>query len=319
MCIYAILIVVYMLIINYYKLEVNYFMNYIMLFFKGIIVGVANVIPGVSGGTIAVVLHIFDRLIDAINHFTQDIKKHLKFLLPLLIGAGVGILAFSVLIDYCLENYSLPTCGFFAGLVAGSIPLIYSMAKSKRPINKSDKNYIIYTILAFALVIFLSTMKAGDGGTAVVGDVSLQLMIKAFFGGAIAAAAMIVPGISGSFMLVLMGLYNVVIGYVAMVKDFLTTFDLSILLSIIKFCAPLGVGMIIGAIVISKLIEFLMNKFHTETYYIILGLILGSLIGIFLDPIAFGSYSGTIPFSAYIISAVTAVIGFGTAMLLGKE
>ena len=120
-------------------------------------------------------------------------------------------------------------------------------------------------------------------------------------------------------MLVLMGLYNVVIGYVAMVKDFLLTFDMTILVSIIKFCAPLGIGMILGAILISKAIEFLMAKYHTETYYIILGLIMGSLIGIFLDPIAYGSYSGTIPFSAFIVSGVTAVLGFAAAMLLGKE
>ena len=294
-------------------------MNYIMLFLKGIIIGVANVIPGVSGGTIAVVLHIFDRMIDAINHFTKDIKKHIMFLLPLLAGAGVGVLAFSVLIDYTLTNYSLPTCGFFAGLVAGSTPLIYSMAKSQRPVGKGDKNYIIYTLLAFALVIFLATFKTAEGGTAVVGDVSIGLMIKAFFGGAVACAAMIVPGISGSFMMVLMGLYNIIIGYVALVKDFLLTFDMAILVSIFKFCAPLGVGMIVGAILVSKAIEFLMTKYHTETYYIILGLILGSLIGIFLDPIAYGSYNGTIPVSAYIATAVTAVLGFAAAMLLGKE
>ena len=294
-------------------------MDYISLFFKGIIVGVANVIPGVSGGTIAVVLHIFDRLIEAINHFTADIKKHLKFLLPLLAGAGVGVLAFSVLIDYCLEHFSLPTCGFFAGLVAGSIPLIYKMAKSKQPKDKKQYGYFIYTIIAFALVIFMSTLKTGEGSAVVVGDVSAGLMAQAFLGGAIAAAAMIVPGISGSFMLVLLGLYNVVIGYVALVKDFLLTFDMTILVSIIKFCAPLGIGMIAGAIIISKLIEFLMNRYHTETYYVILGLILGSLIGIFLDPIAFGSYSGAVPAGALIATAVTAVIGFAVSVLMGKE
>ena len=294
-------------------------MDYIKLFLKGIIVGVANVIPGVSGGTIAVVLHIFDRMIDAINHFTKDIKKHIMFLAPLGAGAVVGVLVFSMLIDYTLTNYSLPTCGFFAGLVAGSIPLIYGLAKSKQPKDKKQASCWIYTVLAFALVIFLSTLKTAEGGTAVVGDVPVALMIKAFFGGAVACAAMIVPGISGSFMLVLMGLYNVVIGYVALVKDFLMTFDFTILVSIIKFCAPLGIGMIVGAILISRAIEFLMNKYHTETYYIILGLIFGSLIGIFLDPIAYGSYSGSIPFSAFIVTAVTAVIGFITAIFLGKE
>lgn len=293
-------------------------MNHIKLFLKGIIVGVANVIPGVSGGTIAVVLRIFDQMIEAINHFTKDIKKHLAFLIPLLIGAGVGVLAFSVLIDYTLTNFSLPTCGFFAGLVAGSIPLIWGMANSKMPRGKSKGGYFVYTFLAFALVIFLATLKTPEGAAA-AGDVSVGLMVKAFFGGAVAAAAMIVPGISGSFMLVLMGLYNTVIGYVAMVKDFLVTFDFSIAVQIIKFCAPLGIGIIVGAIVISKVIEFLMNKHHTETYYIILGLIGGSLVGIFLDPIAFGSYSGAVPFSAFIVTAVTFVAGFAVSILLGKE
>lgn len=294
-------------------------MEYLFLFFKGIIVGIANVIPGVSGGTIAVVLHIFDRLIDAINHLFSDFKKHVMFLMPLGLGAVVGILAFSVLVDYTLTNYSLPTCGFFAGLVAGSIPLIYGMAKSKQPKDKKGGKYWVYAALAFALVIFLATLKTPESSAAVTGDVSVGLMVKAFFGGLIACAAMIVPGISGSFMLVLMGLYNVVIGYVAMVKDFLLTFDFSIFVQIVKFCAPLAVGMLIGAILISKAIEFLMNKFHTETYYIILGLIGGSLIGIFLDPIAYGSYSGAVPFTAIIVSAVTFVAGFGVSILLGKE
>ncbi len=294
-------------------------MNYIKLFLKGIIIGVANVIPGVSGGTIAVVLRIFDQMIEAINHFTKDIKKHIMFLLPLLAGAGVGVLAFSVLIDYTLTNYSLPTCGFFAGLVAGSIPLIWGMANSKMPVGKSKGGYFVYTVLAVALVIFLSTLKTPESATAVSSDVSFGLMVKAFLGGAIACAAMIVPGISGSFMLVLMGLYNTVIGYVAMVKDFLLTFDFSIAVQIFKFCAPLGIGMIVGAILISRAIEFLMAKYHTETYYIILGLIGGSLVGIFLDPIAYGSYTGAIPVTAFIVSAVTFVAGFALALFLGKE
>lgn len=294
-------------------------MDALFLFFKGIIVGVANVIPGVSGGTIAVVLHIFDRMIDAINHLFSDFKKHIKFLIPLGLGAVVGVLAFSVLIDYTLTHFSLPTCGFFAGLVAGSIPLIYGMAKSKQPKDKKGGSYWIYTVLAFALVIFLATLKTPESSTAVAGDVSVGLMLKAFLGGVVACAAMIVPGISGSFMLVLMGLYNVVIGYVAMVKDFLLTFDFSIFVQIVKFCAPLALGMLIGAILISRAIEFVMNRFHTETYYIILGLIGGSLIGIFLDPIAYGSYGGAVPFSAFIVTLVTFVAGFGVSILLGKE
>ena len=106
----------------------NKFLN---LFLKGIFVGIANIIPGVSGGTIAVVLRIFDQMIDAINNFFKNPKKHIKFLIPLFLGAVFGIVLFSKLLEFCLAKESLPTSLFFVGLVVGSIPLIYTQAKKK--------------------------------------------------------------------------------------------------------------------------------------------------------------------------------------------
>ncbi len=293
-------------------------MEYITLFCKGIMVGIANVIPGVSGGTIAVVLRIFDRLLNAINHFFSDIKKHLRFLIPLGLGAVVGILAFSVLIEYCLERFSLPTCGFFAGLVAGSVPLLFNIARSKQDRTKSPFVYYAATLVAFAAVVLLALQKAPE---AVASEAinSPALLTKVFFGGILAAAAMVIPGVSGSFIMVLLGLYPVIIRNIAMLKDFLQTRDVSILVQVIVFLIPLGLGVLLGIILIARVIGFLTERFHTLTYYLILGLIFGSIFGIFIDPLTYASYPSVIPTSAIIFAIITFGAGTGLALLLGKE
>ncbi|MCD8157957.1 MAG: DUF368 domain-containing protein [Clostridiales bacterium] len=118
-------------------------METVLLILKGMLMGIANIIPGVSGGTIAVVLRIFDPMIEAINNFYKSkeaFKKHIRFLVILFIGCLLGIGAFSKLIKAGLESYSFPTCMFFAGLVVGSISLIYGKAKEKK-----GKNTILYS------------------------------------------------------------------------------------------------------------------------------------------------------------------------------
>lgn len=118
--------------------------NFLNLFLKGIFIGIANIIPGVSGGTIAVVLRVFDQLIDAINNFFKTPKKHFKFILFLGLGAAFGIIIFSKLISFLLYTYSFPTSMFFVGLVVGSVPLIYSNVK-----KKSGSNLFYYFVSIF--------------------------------------------------------------------------------------------------------------------------------------------------------------------------
>ena len=272
-------------------------MNFLLNFIKGIFVGVENIIPGVSGGTIAVILGIFDRLISSINSLFTNFKKSFLFLLPIGLGAVVGILALSHLLGFCLENYSFPTNYFFVGLVAGSIPLIYGKASCKGV----KPGYIVSAVIAFAVVVLFSLLKDPEAS---VNIAEMSVINAAIFlgAGAIAAAAMVIPGISGSFVLVLLGLYPSVLAA-------LNTFNIPLLLS-------LGIGIVLGVLLISKLISILMEKAYSVTYFAILGLIIGSLYSIAADPT---TYASGVTVSSVIVSVITFIAGFFLALTLGRD
>lgn len=281
-------------------------------FFRGILIGVANIIPGVSGGTIAVTLGIFDELIEAINNFFKDPKKYIKFLLPIFIGAIVGVLFFSSLIEYGLINFSLPTSMFFAGLVAGSIRLIYRKATEQQ----YKPTYYIYTLVAFIIVIILSNF-SGPSLSITTTTFTTSLYIRLFISGAIAASAMIIPGISGSFVMILLGVYPLLISSISSIKDYLL--DLSntpLLISILQVVIPMGLGIVVGVLLISRIIDILFKKAYSITYFTILGLILGSLYGIFNDPSTYASGT-SLPIIA--VSIVTFAVGVALSLLLESK
>lgn len=284
--------------------------NFIILFIKGIFVGVANIIPGVSGGTLAVVLNIFDKLIYSINNLFKDFKKSILFLIPIGLGAVFGIVAFSSLIEFGLTEYSLPTNLLFVGLVAGSIPLIYRNAISKE--RKSMD--LVLGIGAFLVVVLLSYIESHSVETA---STESFLSIKLFLAGVIASSAMIIPGISGSFLLMLMGLYDNVIFALSSIKDYLLDVtNISLMFQIIGILLPMAIGIVIGVFLVSKVIEIAFTKAYSTTYYIILGLILGSIYSIFANP---DTYASGVSTTLIIISGVTFAIGFLVAIFLGKE
>lgn len=301
----------------------NKFLN---LFIKGIFVGVANIIPGVSGGTIAVVLRIFDQMIDAINNFFKNPKKHIKFLVPLFLGAGAGIILFSKLLEFCLKKESLPTSLFFVGLVVGSVPLIYNQAKKKeiKPI------YFGVSVIFFAIVVLISLLKPTNSETSF--SITPYWLSKAFISGIIASAAMVIPGISGSFVMVLLGLYNIILTSISgltntlsngikmmLSGDFINGFMQIVKSDSFIILAVTGIGIIIGVVLISKIIAILLEKAFSVTYFAILGLIFGSIFAIFKDPMTYESYTGSIPALSIVLAVVTFIIGFFISIKLGKE
>lgn len=301
--------------------------NFLNLFFKGIFVGIANIIPGVSGGTIAVVLRIFDQMIDAINNFFKQPKKHIRFLLPLLFGAVVGIIGFSKLLEMCLSRESLPTNIFFVGLVIGSIPLIYSQAK-KREIKPI---YFLVGAISFMIVVGMSFLKDSSVVATEI-KITTSWGIKVFLSGMVASAAMVIPGISGSFVMVLLGLYNNILtalssimsigidGINMMLDDgFVAGFKYIVMADefILLFIA--GIGMIIGVILVSKVIAILLEKAFSITYFAILGLIFGSIFAIFKDPLTYSSYDGNIPLYSIILAVIMGTIGTIIALKLSKK
>jgi putative membrane protein len=238
----------------------------IKLLIKGFIMGIANIIPGVSGGTLAITLGIYEKMLDAIGNFRNNIKENIKFLIPIGLGAVISLLALSNVISFTLENYPIETTCLFIGLILGGIPIL-----TKK--TKLNLNNTIYFLITFLLVIALTCMQT-SGNVVSFSNMNILDYILVFGVGIVAAGTMIIPGISGSFVLMMLGYYEAIINSI---KD-LTHFNdvLSNLLVLI----PLGVGILIGIVFISKIISYLIKKHESSTYAAILGFVISSIISI---------------------------------------
>ncbi len=231
----------------------------------GIMMGVANVIPGVSGGTIAVIFDFYDRLLESITLNFKVIKKNLSFLIPLAIGVLIGIIGVSKLMKYLLEVFPLQTYLGFIGIIIGSLPLIYAKAKEKGKIK--TESYVLM-IIAFLLMVYLAfTNGDKDAAKEFIRYTSLNLesFIVCFLTMGIATVTMLIPGVSGSLLLIIMGMYGTIYGYAVA--------ELNIPLLI-----PIALGAITSLLLGAKVVRYLLQKYHTATYMIILGLLLGSIV-----------------------------------------
>ncbi len=243
--------------------------DYIVLAIKGFFLGIANIIPGVSGGTLALTLGIYQDLIGAISHFFKNLKKNLKLLIPLGIGMIVAILLGSKVISYCLDKFPFPTTLFFIGLIVGGIPLLTKKVKGKKlkPLN------LAVFLLTFSIVMIMTFLNAGNN-IVDLSEISFIQTILLLIVGMVAAATMVIPGVSGSFVLMLLGYYKPIVSTIGNLTDF------SLLGHNILVLAPFGVGVLIGIILIAKLIEYLLKKHEIPTYYGILGFVISSVLGL---------------------------------------
>lgn len=234
-------------------------------FLSGILIGISNAIPGVSGGTMAVVLNIYDKLIGALN--IREYKNNKRFLSMLILGAAVGIVGLSNVIMPLRKNFPVALGFSFLGLIVGSIPLIYRKACD----NSKPKPYNI--LLGFISFIFMFTITLLDRGglhskgASDIASLDLKIFLLILASGIIAAIAMIIPGISGSLVMLLIGTYNIVIESIAIVK-------LSVLI-------PMGIGTIIGLVVGIQGIRKALELFPQAMYFIILGLVGGSIFSVY--------------------------------------
>ena len=246
----------------------------IMLVVKGFIMGIANIIPGVSGGTLALILGIYEDFIGAISHFFSNFKKNICFLAPIGLGILLAVATLSRVIDYSFNHYPIPTSLFFVGLVLGGIPMLYSKVKGTKELKKVS-SYIIF-LITFSVVMIMacSDFIFGEGTAVNLSGMNVLGYILLFLVGVVAAATMVIPGVSGSLVLMLLGYYYPII---AAIKE-LTSFDN--LGSNILILGIFGVGILIGIVLISKLIEFLFQKYETKTYFGVLGFIVASVLAI---------------------------------------
>ena len=247
------------------------------LILQGVVVGVANIIPGVSGGTMMVAMGLYDRLIHAITHLKSEFGKSMKLILPILIGAALAIVILSRVFEFLLEVYPIPTNFAFCGLIAGSLPFIFQKVKGHRP----TVSRMIPLLVFFAIVILMAVMGETGGKAA---DVSFTLIneIKLLLVGIIAAATMVIPGVSGSMMLMLLGYYDTILRTINQFMDALFAFDVPELLVRCGILIPFGIGVLLGIFLIAKIIEFIFARAEIHAYYAIIGLIEASPLAILI-------------------------------------
>lgn len=277
--------------------------------FQGMVVGIANIIPGVSGGTMMVAMGLYDRLIYAITHLKSEFKESMKLLVPIFAGAGLAIVILSRVFEFLLETYPIPTNFAFCGLIAGSLPFIFKKVKG-HPVTVGK---MIPLLIFFGIVILMAVLGENSGADA---DVSFGLMnvIKLLAVGIIAAATMVIPGVSGSMMLMLLGYYDVILKSINTFIDALVGLDVPLLLEMCGRLIPFGIGVIIGIFLIAKIIEFIFMKAEIHAYYAIIGLITASPIAILIKT----DWSG---FSVVMLIAgiITFAAGWFAASRLGGE
>ena len=244
---------------------------------KGMLIGIANIIPGVSGGTMAVSMGIYDQLIHCISHPFKDLKNNLLFLFPIALGMGMAIIASAFGIDYLFETFPLQTNLLFSGLILGSLPAIYGKVKTVT----LRLGHILAAVIFFAIVVGMAVFN-GVGGSYVQLEATVIGMLLLFFVGVVASATMVIPGVSGSMMLLLLGYYNPILDTIKAFFVAVLGFDFPALFSAVLILAPFGVGVLVGMVVIAKIIEIVFERFPTYAYWAIIGLLFGSPIAILM-------------------------------------
>lgn len=275
---------------------------------KGMVIGIANIIPGVSGGTMMVAMGIYDKLIHCITHIFKEFKKSLLFLIPIAIGMGIAIIGSSFGIEMLFEKFPVQTNLLFIGLIVGGLPAMWKKVKGK----SIRFGHILAFLVFFALVTVMALLGEKEGNAV---DLSLNLwnILKLFGVGVITAATMVIPGVSGSMVLLLIGYYNPIL---TSVNDFiraLTSFDMPAMLNEFGVLFPFGIGVIVGVLVIAKIIEYIFEKFPLYAYWAIIGLIVASPIAI----IAMGTFPALTVMNVGT-GIVTLALGIFVAMKLGE-
>lgn len=275
---------------------------------KGMVIGIANIVPGVSGGTMMVAMGIYDKLIHCITHLFSEFKKSVLFLIPIAIGMVIAILGSSFGLEYLFANFPVQTNLLFIGLIVGGLPAMWKNVKG----SSIKPGHIAAMLLFFALVVCMAVMGETEGNAA---DMSFGVMnvIKLFGVGIITSATMIIPGVSGSMVLLLMGYYNPILNTINDFIRALVAFDLNGILQGCGVLIPFGIGVVVGVFGIAKLVEIVFVKFPLYAYWSIIGLIVASPIAI----IAMGSFP-VITVVSVLTGVAALAVGFIIAMKLGE-
>ncbi|HCW0081671.1 DUF368 domain-containing protein [Staphylococcus aureus] len=267
---------------------------------KGFAMGTSDLVPGVSGGTIALLLGIYNQFIASISGiFSRRFWPSFTFLIPIIIGMLLAMGSLSNLFNYLLSQHHIPTMFFFGGLIIGIVPYLLKISNYKT--SFTTKHYMM-VIAGIAILIVITLMNNGDKHAGETLTLSTGLIIKYFIAGMCASSAMLLPGISGSFMLLVFGVYGTVM---LAISEFvkLNFAGLPILLAV-------GFGVLAGFIISSKIIQYFLTHHKLMTFALIIGFVVGSLFAVF----------PSLPTNIvmWFVSLVVFIIGFIVSLTLGR-
>jgi len=276
-------------------------------------------VPGVSATILAIVMGFYEELLGAINRFGENRRGNAAYLGAFLLGVCVGAVAFSWAAVFLLARFPIPVMLFFTGLLAGSVPLVASKAAG-RPPRFAAGELALAAVFAAALV----ALSLGAGAATVepgyaFGSMTLPLVLLVLLAGIINGATLVIPGLSGALILLVMGLYPLLVHSISSVALYAANpGNLGLLAEIAAVLLPYGIGALAGCLGMARVMEKLMRGFYRQVHAAILGLVLGSVAVLLIDPLAAFTGGG--------IGAVTAAAGlaafaggFAAAAVVGRR
>lgn len=249
----------------------------IINFFEGILIGIAGIIPGLSGAVLAMIFGLYNDMIHSVSNFFKDIKKNLIFLFPIVFGIAIGFVLFSNVQKILLQKYPFQTMMVIIGLIIGTVPILFTDSQ----IKKLKLSYII----VFGIALFVGLCMNINEPTIDVQNKLIELsfsnILNLILIGFIMAGSHIIPGISGTVILMILGSYGIMLNAVANLKDLFLieayTKNLDTTIYNILIISFIGIGLLIGAIIFSKLMDYLLKHFYKHTYCVIIGFVIGSI------------------------------------------
>ncbi len=284
--------------------------DYVVNMFRGFCMALADSVPGVSGGTIAFILGFYDKFIKSLNDLVfgkkAEKKVALRFLLKLGIGWVIGFVLAALVLTKLFDSHIYVVSSVFLGFIIFSIPLIMMQEKETM---KGKYGNVIFTVIGIAIVALITYCNpvGGNEGGVDVGDLSIGTAIYVFLVAMVAISAMVLPGVSGSTLLLIFGLY---IPIMKAIKSFLHL-EMQYLPTLIIF----GLGIVSGIVLVIRLIKMALAKFRSQTIYLIMGLMLGSLYAIVMGPTTLEAPVEPLSWASF------SVVGFivGGGIILGLE
>ena len=272
---------------------------------KGVAIGISMIIPGLSGGTLAVLMNIYDKILEAITGIFKHFKESLLLLLPLVIGAVIGFVGLVFPINYGLAHFPLIIVSLFVGFIIGGLPSIYKKVQGK-------ENWISILIGLIALGITISLCFIKTNNSIDIRNLNVGTWFYLFLSGIIASIALVAPGISGSMTLMVLGVYVHLMEVLKEILSFTNLWNNSMIL------LPLALGLIIGFIFMSFFMKYMLKNHETSTYFALIGFIIGSIVSIYYLTITDEQYPVKFDALNIILSIVVLILGVVSTLLLER-